>query len=116
MNRKFLEPPTTVIPETTVVPETTVEPVSVKYHFFDQTKSWSSARDYCRQKGFDLAAPRTTGEAKKLLEEKTDDFGSSHHFQGYWLGFKQNKSDKKWARVSIYKIIFLRFVVKIKVN
>lgn len=112
MNKKFLEPPTTVIPETTVVPETTVEPVSVKYHFFDQTKSWSSARDHCRKNGFDLAAPRTTGEAKKLLREKSDEFGSNRSFQGYWLGFKQNKSDKKWERVSKFK----KFVVKIKQN
>ncbi|XP_049326014.1 macrophage mannose receptor 1-like [Astyanax mexicanus] len=64
-----------------------------RYHFVDQSKSWTEAQSYCRQTYTDMATINNMDEMKKLneaLKDKTQGF--------VWIGLNRGDTEKwRWS-------------------
>jgi len=70
---------------------------TVQYYYETQELNWNDARDFCRNAGRDLAAPRTGEEATQLFQDRPADFGTSRWtFRGYWIGFTTILDGSQW--------------------
>uniref|UniRef100_A0A3B1JS76 C-type lectin domain-containing protein n=1 Tax=Astyanax mexicanus TaxID=7994 RepID=A0A3B1JS76_ASTMX len=62
-----------------------------RYHFVDQSKTWTDAQSYCRQTYTDLATINNMDEMKKLndtLKDKTDNY--------VWIGLNRGNRGGLW--------------------
>ena len=83
---------------------------SVTYHMLEDLKTWEEAQGYCQEKGWELAAPRSGGEAEALAKS-VGEAGVTFGYEswgGYWVGFR--KTNGKWAKFLIKVINYQEIV------
>uniref|UniRef100_A0A3Q1IH76 C-type lectin domain-containing protein n=1 Tax=Anabas testudineus TaxID=64144 RepID=A0A3Q1IH76_ANATE len=63
-----------------------------QYHFFNETKTWSEAQTYCRERYTDLATVDNEDDMEQLIT------ATGIGYQGeVWIGLHDNSFDWEWS-------------------